>query len=128
MELWDSDKIKKTVYGIKAELADSFWPLKVFIDIQDQIANEFGELLDEVNSSGIKYSIGDINLAQVVNRIESTQFVLEGAFIVNSENDLKELLEIFQKAGGGIWGAHSFDCMIESDIPAKSLKKIREFF
>lgn len=117
----------KTVCGIKAELADSCWPLKVFIDIQDKIAKKFGELLDEIDLAGIKYSTGDTTLTQVVNRVDSYRFVLEGSFIVNSENNLKELIEIFQKAGGGIWGAHSFDCLTESDIPAKSLKEIIEF-
>ncbi|MGH1383528.1 hypothetical protein [Kordia sp.] len=115
----------KTVYGIKVEVPNSCWPLKVFINIQHQIAKEFGKLLDEIDASGIKYLTGE-TLTEVINRIKSPQFTLEGLFIINSENDLKEFIEIFQKAGGGIWSAHSFDCMIQSDISAKSVKEIIE--
>lgn len=108
------------------ELRNEHWPIIVFIDIHHQIANKFGEFLNESSLPGIQYASGN-TLSEVVNSIKSPRFVLEGAFTVSSEKDLMELMEIFQKAGGGIWGAHSFDCMIHSGIAADSIVKVIEF-
>lgn len=118
---------RETVYGIKLKLTNSYYPLKVFIDIQSEIAREFGKLLDHVKFSGIKFSDGNTTLTKFINKISSSRFTFEAMFIVNSENDLKKLIELFKRAGGGIWGAHSFDCMIELDIPTDFFKEIIEF-
>lgn len=117
---------KKEVIGIKVQSSNSYWPIEVFIDIKHEIASEFGKLLDEKAVGGIKYSTGD-TLSDVIKRIESPRFVLEGSFIVEAENDLKELMEIFQNAGGGIWRAHSFDCMIKTNISPESILEIIEY-
>ena len=110
----------KSICALKVELTDKHWPLKVFIDIRHQIAKEFGELLDKNELPGVKYSTGD-KLSEIIQTIESKRFVLESSFIVNTEKDLRQLIEIFQKSGGGVWGAHSLDCIVESDIPANSI-------
>lgn len=116
----------KEVLGIRIQIPDSCWPMKVFIDIQHDIAAEFGKLLDEKDVDGIQYSTGN-TLTEVISQIESSRFVLEGSFIVKEEKDLKELMEIFQNAGGGIWGAHSFDCMIETQLYPNTILEVIEF-
>ena len=112
----------KTVCAVNIDLPSSCWPLKVFIDINHQIAKELGKLLDAPDLSNIKL-ISEDTLTEIVTSIESPRYILKGSFIINSEINLIKLMETFQKAGGGIWGAHSFDCMTESDIPFKSLTK-----
>ncbi len=103
----------RTVQAIKFQLSDSHWPMKVFIDLQSPIVKKFAELLNE--NKAIQY-VSDHSLFEVINNIQSEQYVLEGVFAVKSQIDLTTLVNIFIEADGGIWGAHSFDCMIESDI------------
>ncbi len=117
---------KKEVVGIKIKLPNSYWPIKVFIDIQNEIARKFGDLLDKYESDGIEYGTGS-TLSEVVNEIESSRYVLEGAFLVKSKIDLVELMNRFEEAGGGIWDAHSFDCMVESNITPELILKSKEF-
>ena len=103
----------KTVYGIKIQLSELHWPIRVFIDIQHQIAKKFAKSLGA--NKGIQYD-SHYSLSEVINNIQSERYILEGSFIVKSEIDLTKLIDYLIESGGGIWGANSFDCMIESDI------------
>jgi len=103
----------KIVLPVKVRLSDFHWPIKVFIDIHDQVAERFAELLK--GNKGIRYD-SIYSLSQVINNIKSKNFMIEGKFTVASEVDLTNLVSYFLQSNGGIWGAHSLDCMIESDI------------
>lgn len=63
-------------------------------------------------------SLSDEEISGKLSRLKITKEEL-----IQTEKQLQELNTL----RGGIWGAHSFDCMIESDTPAKSLKKVVEF-
>ncbi len=117
---------KKQVTGIITEIAEFNWPLKVFIDVDASIASKFGKMIDEENISGIKYG-AEKSISEVIKGIESPRFVLEALFIVDSPSDLVKLIEMFSKSGGGIWGAHSFDCMIENDINPEFIIETKDF-
>ncbi len=104
----------KTIRSVKVKLTKSHWPIKVFIDIQHNIAIEFAELLNKHKEIKTPY---ERDFAEIINEMKYEKYVFEGTFIVENEIDLTILIECFLESGGGIWGAHSFDCMLEFDIP-----------
>lgn len=113
------------VCGVKINLNNSHWPMKVFIDVESIILKEFQKLL--YNTNGINYGDKDKLQDFVINTDYSSKFMLEMKFEVEKESDLKKLIDLFIKAGGGIWGAHSFDCMIKHNISPNLIVDIIEY-
>ena len=116
----------KDVIGIKIKLPNSYWPIKVFINIHNHIIAKFTELLDKAKLDGIEY-LSNSTLSETRNKIQSSKYILEGVFLVKSNADLLELINLFERAGGGIWGAHSFDCMIEANIQPELIIESHEY-
>lgn len=128
LELQQGDK---EVVGLKIKLTDKHYPMKVFVDINEKVAEKFSQLLDEDKSNSIKYN-STATFSEVIKKIKSRKYssnetyVLEGAFIVKSQTALIKLINYFEEAGGGIWEAHSLDCMIELDIEPELILETKE--
>ena len=118
---------KKTVVGVIFEMDLHHWPLKIHIDIRHFLAEKFAYNLHKHQNEGITYGTSGSSLLEVIQRIKSKRYVLEGKFKVDTEKNLLELIKMFKNAGGGLYGAHSFDCMISKPIKKESFKRFIEF-
>lgn len=116
----------KNVTAIKLKSCEAFWPMKVFIDLPNGIAIEFQKNLDGIQSDDIQY-LGTQSLAMTIANIKYERYVLESKFRVNTEEGLKEIIDCFIRAEGGLRGAHSFDCMIETDIESGIIEQFIEY-
>jgi len=113
----------KIIAAVKIQLDKTNWPLNVFIDIHSEIAKDFAQLYDRSNLNAVKLEAGE-TYSNFIESIESPRFVLEENFTVHSKEELNTLIFLFQKAGGGIWGAHSFDCLTNKRIDSKHILEI----
>ncbi|WP_026705031.1 hypothetical protein [Flavobacterium soli] len=115
------EKKKITALIFQCELKN--WPIEVFIDIDSEIATDFAKAFELIEDDLVSY-YNSKNLSEVLKSIEFSNFVLESRFKVYSELGLKLLIDSFTSVNGGIWKAHSFDCMTLNCIDPKSIIKI----
>lgn len=115
----------KQVAGVIFELETSHWPITVFINIRHSIAREFAQVLFDNPNKNIVYRGYKNSLLETVERIESRKYVIASApFTVTTENDLLDLINKFQIAGGGIWKEDSFECMTVKEVSNKQIQGI----
>lgn len=116
----------KSATAIKLISSEAFWPMTVFINLHHGIAGEFQKNLDGNQSNDIQY-LGTQTLAKTIANLTQDRYVLESKFRVNTEVGLKKLIDCFIKSEGGLRGAHSFDCMIETAIEPALIEQFIEY-
>ena len=112
---------EKEALGLRVELTEDYFPLKIFLDVRHQFSHQFADRLNEANRPGILFNGKYNDLKKLLLEMKIERYVMDASFMLDTPEDLEFFMDLVDEIGAASAGAYSLRCLTPKYIPASAI-------